>query len=177
MIVAFIVIIIIILLLIILYWWFFSRQNNTTTIIKPDVSIETPPILSPQYIIPSPHINSQYKGNIDNKIDYINSTLKDKISPINIENGHTELSVNDNKNKFGIPFNRTNISAPSVLPYKELNKSTIDFDEQNTYQGLGRNDPYRPINGIMNRQKMIDPYIRDELDKEEKKQWWGNGEV
>ena len=176
MIVAFIVIIIIILLLIILYWWFFSRQNNSVTVIKPDVAIENP--IKPQYIISPEYISyPQYKGNIDNKIDYINSTLKDKIPPINIENGHTELNPNDNNNKFGIPFNRTNISAPSVLPYKELNKTTIDFDEQNTYQGLSRNDPYRPINGIMNRQKMLDPYIRDELNKEEKKQWWGNGEV
>jgi hypothetical protein len=62
-------------------------------------------------------------------------------------------------------------------PYKESNKTTIDFDEQNTYQGLSRNDPYRPINGLMNRKQMIDPYIREELEKEERKVWWGNGEV
>ena len=129
--------------------------------------------------------NMPYSGNIDNDINEINNNLVKNYKynvapPINLKSGHPELKKNENANApKGNPFNRTNISAPYATPTmvtKELNADTLDFDEKNANLSLMRNDPYRPINGIMNRESWIDPFLREELKSEENKEWWGAGE-
>ena len=169
-------------MLIVIFWWLWVKPKSTENIDNTDNALNISDILYKKNNneIKNNNIINNYNGSINDKINYINSTLKTyKINPpFNVISGHSELTPDENNNApYGIPFNRTNISSPANPPYKELNNTTIDYDEKNIYQGLGRNDPYRPINGIMNRANMIDPYIRDELDKEERKEWWGNGEV
>jgi hypothetical protein len=200
---AFIVIIIIILILIILFWWFWVKpQSNVNVMPEPTLDIndiirkkanchmcnkenchmcdKENCHMCDKHSNGKANCDNMYNGNINDKINYINHTLKTHKykPPINVLSGHTELNPDENNNvPYGIPYNRTNISAPANPPYKESNNTTIDYDEQNTYQGLGRNDPYRPINGIMNRKKYINPYLIEELEREERKEWWGNGEV
>ena len=126
-----------------------------------------------------------YGGSIDNNINEINNNLLQNYkynvpTPINLKSGHPDLKKNANKNApKGNPFNRTNISAPYATPImvkKELNADTLDFDEKNANFSLMRNDPYRPINGIMNRDKFMEPFLLEELKSEENKEWWGVGE-
>ena len=126
-----------------------------------------------------------YGGSIDNSINEINNNLLQNYKynvppPINLKSGHPDLTKNANKNApKGNPFNRTNISAPYATPImvkKELNADTLDFDEKNANFSLMRNDPYRPINGIMNRDKFMEPFLLEELKSEENKAWWGVGE-
>jgi hypothetical protein len=126
-----------------------------------------------------------YGGSIDNNINEINNNLLQNYkynvpTPINLKSGHPDLKKNANKNApKGNPFNRTNISAPYATPImvkKELNADTLDFDEKNANLSLMRNDPYRPINGIMNRDKFMEPFLLEELKAEESKEWWGVGE-
>lgn len=183
---AFIVIVIIILILIILFWWFWVKpQSNVNTTPEPTLDIND--IIHKKIhdkancqMCDKANCDNMYNGNINDKINYINHTLKTNKyrPPFNVLSGHTELNPDENNNvPYGIPYNRTNISAPANPPYKESNNTTLDYDEQNTYQGLGRNDPYRPINGLMNKKKYINPYLIEELEREERKEWWGNGEV
>jgi len=187
MIVTFIVIIIIILILIIIFWWFWIKPQSNVNVI-PDPKIDINDIIYKKNCqIYDKHdkencqiYDKAYNGNIDNNINYINHTLKTNKykPPFNVLSGHSELSQYENSNApYGIPYNRTNISAPANPPYKESNKSTLDYDEQNTYQGLSRNDPYRPINGLMDKKRYLNPYLVEELEKEERREWWGNGEV
>ena len=126
-----------------------------------------------------------YGGSIDNNINEINNNLLQNYkynvpTPINLKSGHPDLKKNANKNApKGNPFNRTNISAPYATPImvkKELNADTLDFDEKNANFSLMRNDPYRPINGIMNRDKFMEPFLLEELKAEESKEWWSAGE-
>lgn len=126
-----------------------------------------------------------YSGSIDNSINEINNNLLQNYkynvpTPINLKSGHPDLTKDANKNApKGNPFNRTNISAPYATPImvkKELNADTLDFDEKNANFSLMRNDPYRPINGIMNRDKFIEPFLLEELKAEESKEWWSAGE-
>jgi hypothetical protein len=181
--VCLIIVIIIIIILGIAFWLYNNKKNDTSeehNIILLNTLLENRPKLDKYQTHP------RYEGSIDNDILDINKSIKSALKtnlpivPENIANGHPELRRNENANApYGNAFNRTNISAPFATPIevtKELNADILDFDEKNAYQSLGRNDPYRPINGIMNREKMMDPYLREELEEASKKEWWGNGE-
>ncbi len=58
----------------------------------------------------------------------------------------------------------------------EENSAGLDIDEKNTYQARGRNDHTRVVAGTMNRRRMVDPYMREELEEEEASLWWGQHE-
>ena len=115
--------------------------------------------------------NIKYRGGIDNDISDINKSLC--TNNVFLENGHPELTRNGSANSI---FNKTDKFAPITHIKNQDHIDILDYDEQNANQSLTRNDPYRPINGIIQRIKMVDPYLREELEKESKKEWWGNGE-
>jgi hypothetical protein len=186
-------VIIIVILLILCGLWYFIRNKNNPEILNS--------YLSPFQLIkpPMPPIedsqlnNFSYPGNIDRDIMEINNNIiqHPNDQAINLTNGHPELSAWENNisnyvGREGLnASNLTNISGPfpvdvltngSIIPYQESNDNSIDYDEKNTYQLLKRNDPIRPIVGEINRKSFVDPYIREELENAEKKEWWGNGE-
>lgn len=59
----------------------------------------------------------------------------------------------------------------------EANDDEIDGDERITYQARSRNDPVRVTIGTLNRRSALDKYLREELDEEENRRWWGRHEV
>jgi hypothetical protein len=59
----------------------------------------------------------------------------------------------------------------------DQNDLEIDGDELNTYHGRFRNDPIRATIGTMNRKKDLDQYLREEVDEEEDRMWWGRHEL
>jgi cbb3-type cytochrome oxidase subunit 3 len=99
---------------------------------------------------------------------------------INLMNGYPQLKKGENAYApEGNIYNSTDVSAPFAPPigiYKESNKDMIDYDERNVYQSMSRNDPMRPIIGEIHRKQFVDPYLREELNTTEQKEWWGNGE-
>ena len=52
----------------------------------------------------------------------------------------------------------------------------IDGDDRLSYQSLSRNDPKRPIMGVTRRRSDMDKYLREEVDEEENRRWWGQNE-
>ena len=99
---------------------------------------------------------------------------------INLMNGYPQLKKGDNASApEGNIYNPTDVNAPfapKIDIYKESNRDMVDYDERNVYQSMSRNDPIRPIVGEIHRGLFVDPYLREELNKTEKQEWWGNGE-
>jgi len=190
--IIFLVIIIIILIIIGCVWWFFIRNknNNKSTALLNSYLRQYQP--KSNFV---EHNESSYPGNIDNAIEEINNNIMQHPNEqsVNLTNGHPELMEWENNfiqaNSDSMASNLTNISGPippsmnpintvngPVIPYKESNDNSIDYDEKNSYQLLKRNDPIRPIVGEIHRKSFVDPYIREELETTAKKEWWGNGE-
>jgi hypothetical protein len=95
------------------------------------------------------------------------------------EYGHADRNVNDSTS-YGNPFDRGRIHAPAAAgacPDDEANDDELDGDERITYQQRSRNDSTRVTAGTMNRRKMLDPYLRGEVEEEEDSPWWGRHEV
>jgi len=127
-----------------------------------------------------PH-KKKYMGSIDDSVDEINkSVLLNNSTSNGLLNGHRELNKNENNDApAGNIADRTDTSTPYAPPipiYKESNIDSLDYDERNSFQSLSRNDPLRPIIGIMGREAFMDPFLREELENTEAKEWWGNGE-
>ena len=118
--------------------------------------------------------HSLYPGNIDNEISITGTDIQSKY-------GFKDLGKNENSNApEGNPFNMMNISAPLAPPIpvdSEANADTLDYDEQNVYQGTHRNDATRVAAGTMNRLTMMTPYLSEELTSTENEVWWGEHEV
>ena len=95
--------------------------------------------------------------------------------------GHRDRTAGDNDfAPVGNPFVRSRVTAPASADAcvdDEANDDEIEGDERMAYQGLARNDPERVIAGIMNRRREFDPYIREELQNEQDRPWWGRHEV
>jgi len=80
---------------------------------------------------------------------------------------------------FGNPFVASRSFAPAGGPAcfdDEANNEEYDADERITYQARARNDPIRATIGSMNRLKDFGPYVKEELQEEEEKRWWGRHE-
>jgi hypothetical protein len=67
-----------------------------------------------------------------------------------------------------MPISQDQIYSSSQYP--------IDGDERLSYQSLSRNDPKRPIMGVTRRRRDMDKYLREEVDEEENRRWWGQDE-
>lgn len=52
-----------------------------------------------------------------------------------------------------------------------------DGDEKAAGQARWRNDPNRPIEGVLRRRRDLDPILRDELDEDGEREWWGRHET
>jgi hypothetical protein len=52
-----------------------------------------------------------------------------------------------------------------------------DGDEQNTYQVRARNVPERVWGGALKRQSVVNRYVKEELDEEEDRVWWGKSQL
>lgn len=56
------------------------------------------------------------------------------------------------------------------------NDDELDGDERMNYQSRSRNDPIRVTTGTMNRRQDMDKYLREEVEEEEDRVWWGRHE-
>jgi hypothetical protein len=80
----------------------------------------------------------------------------------------------------GNPFDLSRTAAPQAAAPcvdDEANDGEIDVDESNTYQVRARNDPTRVEAGIMNRRTFLDPYLRETVEVDENRRWWGVHEL
>ena len=68
--------------------------------------------------------------------------------------------------------------APTVGQPCAMESSTsgFDADEKTVHNARLRNEPTRVTAGTMRRQKMIDPYVREDLETDEASIWWGRHE-
>ena len=57
-------------------------------------------------------------------------------------------------------------------PAAEL-RDTHDADRKTVDHARWRHDPYRVAAGVMRRRELMDKYVREELDEEENRPWWG----
>jgi len=81
---------------------------------------------------------------------------------------------------YGNPFDLDSMGSPAAARADfddEANNDEMDGDERITYQQRSRNDPTRVTAGTMNRHKMLDPYLRGEVEEEADSPWWGRHEV
>lgn len=81
---------------------------------------------------------------------------------------------------FGNPFVTNRTFAPSGAPAcfdDEANDEEFDADEKIVYQARSRNDPLRATIGSMNRVSDVDHFVREELEEEEDRPWWGRHEI
>jgi hypothetical protein len=72
-----------------------------------------------------------------------------------------------------IDYNDYGAAAGGYEARETANYDRRDGDERMTHQARGRNDPERVIAGTMKRREKLDKYLREEVDEEENKVWWG----
>jgi hypothetical protein len=94
--------------------------------------------------------------------------------------GHHDRTELDNVSASdGNPFNLSRISAPHAAEAcidDEANADELDGDERINYQMRSRNDPSRVAAGTMNRSCDLDKYLREEVEEESDREWWGRHE-
>jgi len=94
--------------------------------------------------------------------------------------GHRDRTEGDNDfAPDGNPFNLNRVGAShaaSACVDDEANDDELDGDERMTYQARSRNDPARVTAGTMNRRRDLDKYLREEVDEEDDREWWGRHE-
>lgn len=93
--------------------------------------------------------------------------------------GHKDRGRHE-KLKEGNPYNKMRYSAPQAAEADiddEADDYAMDGDERIVQNAQSRNDAERVIAGTMNRRKALDPYLREELEEEEDRRWWGQHET
>ena len=94
--------------------------------------------------------------------------------------GHRDRTERDNEfASEGNPFNFNRLNAPSAAGAcidDEANDDALDGDERMNYQARSRNDPTRATAGTMNRRCDLDKYLREEVEEEDDREWWGRHE-
>ncbi len=97
------------------------------------------------------------------------------------EYGFRDLADNDNAlAPQGNPFNLNRVAfttAAGPCLDDEANDDMIDGDERVTYQARARNDATRVTAGTMNRRKMMEKYLNEEVLEAEEREWWGRHEI
>lgn len=119
---------------------------------KADTSIHVPPL------------SGGYLGAIDNEF---------------IDEGHSDARIDDVIPE-GNRFISSRISAPpsdEVCIDDEANDEELDGDERINYQSLSRNDSTRVTAGTVNRTRMMNNYLREEVEETEARPWWGRHEL
>ena len=98
----------------------------------------------------------------------------------NYTGGHSDRNVGDNEYAAeGNPFNLGRMAAPQAADScvdDEAHGDEIDGDERINYQSRSRNDSTRVTAGTMNRRRDLDKYLREEVDEEDDREWWGRHE-
>lgn len=94
--------------------------------------------------------------------------------------GHRDRTEGDNDfAPEGNPFNINRVGASHAADAcidDEANYGELDGDELMNYQARSRNDPTRVAAGTMNRRRDLDKYLREEVDEEDDREWWGRHE-
>jgi len=97
------------------------------------------------------------------------------------EYGHRDRMDGDNEDMpYGNPYNRSRISRPEGAGVEiddEANSAEMDADELNTYHVAARNDPERVAAGTINLRKNITPYLEEECEEAQNREWWGVHEM
>lgn len=97
-----------------------------------------------------------------------------------MDGGHRDRAVSDNAfAPDGNPFDLNRVGAPraaSACFDDEANDDELDGDERINYQARSRNDPMRVTAGTMNRRCDLDKYLREEVEEEDDREWWGRHE-
>lgn len=118
-----------------------------------------------------------YPGAIDSEGDY---DMAQSLNEGPLNEGHRDRAVGDNVfAPEGNPFNINRVGAPhaaSACFDDEANDDELDGDERINYQARSRNDPTRVIAGTMNRRCDLDKYLREEVEEEDDREWWGRHE-
>jgi len=95
--------------------------------------------------------------------------------------GHRDLAENDNAYApLGNPYNVNRVAftkASGPCLDDEANDDEIDGDERATYQARSRNDATRVTAGTMNRRKVLEGYLNEEVLEAEEREWWGRHEI
>jgi hypothetical protein len=118
-----------------------------------------------------------YPGAIDSEGDY---DMAQSLNEGPLNEGHRDRAVGDNVfAPEGNPFNINRVGAPhaaSACFDDEANDDELDGDERINYQARSRNDPTRVTAGTMNRRCDLDKYLREEVEEEDNREWWGRHE-
>jgi hypothetical protein len=129
-----------------------------------------PPGQTPEGPVESLSLPGRYPGAID--FDEYDSDP---------EYGFRDLASDDNANApQGNPFDLNRVAftmAAGPCLDDEANDDEIDGDERVTYQARARNDATRVTAGTMNRRKMMEPYLSEEVLEAEEREWWGRHEI
>jgi hypothetical protein len=67
--------------------------------------------------------------------------------------------------------------GPPAPPAWELGGRGGGADGRVATQARWRNDPARPYEGLLERRRFVDPYLRPELDEDGERVWWGRHET
>ncbi len=71
------------------------------------------------------------------------------------------------------------VAPPTIETCKdtEANAGDMDGDEGIVYNSTHRNDETRALEGISNRRRDMDKYLREEVEEAEDREWWGRSET
>lgn len=64
-------------------------------------------------------------------------------------------------------------AEPAPCDYSVEAADVMDSDRKTVEHVRWRHDPHRVAAGVMDRKRLMDKYVREELDEEEDSQWWG----
>lgn len=100
----------------------------------------------------------------------------------NIDKLPSKGDINENDIKF-IPDSPAEYPGAIDKPNEErFSDPSTNFntplhgDEAGAMQGLSRNDPLRPTIGSMDRYRKVAPFIREEMESNETREWYGISE-
>jgi hypothetical protein len=126
----------------------------------------------------SKHNYNPHPSNDKNVYKSFFNTTQDENMLENEINKSISTTTNTNEN---LQKNDTDIIPEKIEKYPVNNNNIltddiIDGDESIAYNSIHRNEPTRVINGMQNAYNNLNKYVREEVDKEETREWWGNND-
>jgi hypothetical protein len=119
-----------------------------------------------------------YPGAID--LDEYDTEAASELDPQAAFFGYRDRTEGDDAGlPRGNPYNTCRVEYPpsaQACGDDEADDGDMDADENAVYSGLYRNDASRVEAGIYNRRRVLDRYLRGELDHHEDRPWWGRHE-